>query len=61
MQNADNHEERSYFYARDILNAVYPLLGKVSPALIRRAIEDGVNSDSPEISSVCRILKFLVR
>ncbi len=56
-----NHEQRNYFFARDVLNAVYPILDKVSPSIIKRAIDKGASSDVPEISSVCRILQFLGR
>jgi len=54
------YDSEPRFFMRDVLNAVYPLLDKTPRWIIRKAIDNGVDSDVPEISSICRILLALV-
>jgi hypothetical protein len=50
------HNNKPRFFMRDVLYAVYPLLDKTPRWIIRKVIDNGSHSDSPEISSICRIL-----
>ncbi len=48
-----------HFRAKDILNAIEPLLKAIPRSIIKRCIKRGMHSNIPEISSFCRVLNAL--
>lgn len=55
----DKYEKQ--FFAKDIMNIIYPLLDKVSPQIIHSCIKRGVESDNIEIAMCCKILFSLIK
>lgn len=55
-RNFDHDYDYELFFAKDILNTIYPLIKKVPKRLIRQCINNGTNSDIPEINTCCRVM-----
>lgn len=56
IQTYSSNRNDKEFFAKNILNIVYPLIKKVPKKVIRQCVINGTSSDVPEINSCCRVL-----